>query len=141
MAGLGQCPAAARTLQWTPSRAQTGLAVLLCFNATAAEAAIERCFAVSVAKCRYCAQAGESLSAIATGYGTDWLQLWGANPHLSNPHRLALMELINLGSLYPARLGDTLASLAARFLVDITTMQVWTPPLPLAFTPEPPQAT
>lgn len=68
---------------------------------------------------RYCAQAGESLQAIGESFSTDWLQLWGANAHLHNPHRLAEFQLINLGALYPAHLGDSLQSLAKRFLSDV----------------------
>ena len=69
--------------------------------------------------CRYCAQAGESLQAIGESFSTDWLQLWGANAHLHNPHKLAEFQLINLGALYPAHLGDSLQSLAKRFLSDV----------------------
>ena len=38
---------------------------------------------------RYCAQAGESLVSIAESFSTDWLQIWAANAHLHNPHKLA----------------------------------------------------
>lgn len=34
-------------------------------------------------------QNGDTLVSLARDYKTDWLQLWGANPHIANPNRLA----------------------------------------------------
>uniref|UniRef100_A0A7S1HLK0 LysM domain-containing protein n=1 Tax=Hemiselmis andersenii TaxID=464988 RepID=A0A7S1HLK0_HEMAN len=119
--GVGSCPKATRIVRWSPSRSQTGLVSRVCFNARAKSVHVaERCFSVLVSKCRYCAQAGESLMAIAESFQTDWLQLWGANAHLHNPHKLSEWQLINLGALYPAHTGDTLQSLATRFRSDVT---------------------
>lgn len=44
--------------------------------------------------------------------------------HLLNPHKIATFQLINLGALYPARLGDSLSLLAARFRSDLPSTLV-----------------
>ena len=73
---------------------------------------------------RYCAARGESLEAMADNLGADWLQLWGANAHLSSPRRLAAQQPINLGALYTACFGDTLGALALRFGTSLPTALV-----------------
>ena len=54
----------------------------------------------------------------------DWLQIWAANTHLTNPHDFKLYQLINLGAMYPAREADTLADLAHRFRSDLRSLRV-----------------
>ena len=82
------------------------------------------CFSFHVGKCRYCAQEGETLHGIAASFETDWLQLWSANAQLVDPGSLALHHLLNIGSLYPAREGDTLASLGRRFRTSMVALKV-----------------
>lgn len=117
--GIGSCPAVSRTMTWTPARSQSGLKKTVCVDsATKTRVKAKRCFMFHVSKCRYCAQQGQTLQAVAESYYTDWLQIWAANTHLPNPNDFKLHQLINLGSLYPARAGDTIASLAHRFRAD-----------------------
>ena len=54
----------------------------------------------------------------------DWLQIWAANTHLTNPHDFKLYQLVNIGAMYPARQADTLADLAHRFRSDIRSLMV-----------------
>ena len=54
----------------------------------------------------------------------DWLQIWAANTHLTNPHDFKLYQLINIGAMYPAREADTLADLAHRFRSDLRSLMV-----------------
>jgi len=46
------------------------------------------CAKFEVLKCQVCVQQGDTLLSIARHYQTDWLQLWGANVHISNPLNL-----------------------------------------------------
>jgi len=34
---------------------------------------------------------------------SDWLQIWAANTHLTNPNNFKLYQLVNIGAMYPAR--------------------------------------
>ena len=63
----------------------------------------------------------------------DWLQIWAANTHLTNPHDFKLYQLVNIGSMYPARQADTLADLARRFRSDIRSLMVPTIQFQLPF--------
>ncbi len=88
----------------------------VCFEArTQVEGGVRRCVRVEVLRCAYCLQRGESLQSLALELGTSWLQLWGANPHLTNPQEARLYEPLNLGALFQPRPGDTLHGLALQF--------------------------
>ena len=45
--------------------------------------------------CRYCAQTGDTMEGIAALFGTDWLQLMGANTHLEDPNALTYLQVLN----------------------------------------------
>jgi hypothetical protein len=126
--GVGSCPGVSRTLSWLPARTQSGLRRKVCIDsATLTTKKITRCFIFHVSKCRYCAQAGETLQSLADSFYTDWLQIWAANTHLTNPHDFKLYQLVNLGAMYPAREADTLADLAHRFRSDLRTLRLVNP--------------
>jgi len=128
--GIGRCPFVTRTLHWVPSRVQSGLDAKVCVDAATMGDQLERrCFFFHVGKCRYCAQVGETLHSLADSFGTDWLQLWSANPQLEDPGKLSLYHLLNIGSLYPARYGDTIASLSRRFLTSVQAIKEANPDL------------
>ena len=57
----------------------------------------------------------------------DWLQIWAANTHLTNPHDFKLYQLVNIGAMYPARQAETLAALAHRFRSDIRSLMLANP--------------
>jgi len=107
--GIGGCTQEDRTLMWTPGRELWGLNSLACFRASTKSAHdLGLCLAIRVHKCTYCAQAQDTLQGIASELGTDWLQLWGANVHLTAPFGLKQRQLILLGpdhsSSQPARI-------------------------------------
>lgn len=138
-------------------------------SATFTTKKITRCFIFHVSKCRYCAQAGETLQSLADSFYTglvcvgvsccengwalagecrsdradelmhccdaDWLQIWAANTHLTNPHDFKLYQLVNLGAMYPAREADTLADLAHRFRSDLRSLRVSASPFVFASLP------
>mmetsp|Transcript_27588 Transcript_27588/g.72925 ORF Transcript_27588/g.72925 Transcript_27588/m.72925 type:complete len:159 (+) Transcript_27588:298-774(+) len=87
----------------------------LCVGAACALRAVDRCFAVRVAKCRYCLGPGETLMAAAAKYKTDWMQVWGANPTITDPDDVALYTPLTLGPIYTVRVTDTLQRAADRF--------------------------
>ena len=115
-AGIGGCTVVERVLRWTPTREQWGLRTQSCMRAqTQSSISAGLCLAVLVHKCTYCVQPGDSLQGIAANLDADWLQLWGANVHLSNPFQLQPRQLVLLGPLLQFHTTDSLASLAARF--------------------------
>jgi len=77
-----------------------------------------RCVRFEVTKCQVCVQNGDTLVSLARDYKTDWLQLWGANPHIANPNRLAEpgeQEAITLGPTHVIDEPVKLSLLAKRF--------------------------
>jgi len=125
---VGSCPAVSRELTWIPARTQSGLIKTTCFDSsTKTTQKFRRCFTFHVSKCRYCAQQGETLQSLAESYHTDWLQIWAASTHLTNPNNFKLYQLVNIGAMYPAREADTLAKLAHRFRSDIRSLMLANP--------------
>ena len=49
------------------------------------ERGAEVCVTVHVVKCKYCLGSGETMMHAAARYKSDWLQIWGANPHIVTP--------------------------------------------------------
>ena len=94
----------------------------------------------SVLLCRVVKMDGLLLASVeATGLmnccDADWLQIWAANTHLTNPHDFKLYQLVNLGAMYPAREADTLADLAHRFRSDLRSLRVSASPFVFASLP------
>lgn len=89
-----------------------------------------RCYHFKVGKCKYCAKPGETLASIAGDYGTDWLQLYGANTQIEDPDDLsAHHHPLNLGPTYRVVKGDSLSSLATRFGTSVGSIQALNPDL------------
>jgi len=155
-------------VMWTPSRGQEGVTYRLCFVAGldgqlppsspcdvpggSGAGCQRRCFYVSVARCQYCALAGDSVQSIATAFGASWLQVWASNaapfpspavdpnaPTLwdaeSSPDAVAVGDLVQLGPVYVSRAGDTLASIAARFGSSVSSVLSLNADLPAATDP------
>jgi len=128
-----------RVFQWTPSRGQErngpsadpsgfGGTYDVCFKASDVYgmSSDHGCFTVNVVKCKYCPVAGDSLQSIAKDFGTDWLQLYGANPSIENPDSLSA-DQINLGPVYRSRQHDTLRSVARRYGTTVETILLANP--------------
>mmetsp|Transcript_32931 Transcript_32931/g.51368 ORF Transcript_32931/g.51368 Transcript_32931/m.51368 type:complete len:107 (-) Transcript_32931:305-625(-) len=74
---------------------------------------------------------GETLESVARRYGTDWLQLYMANPHIRDPDSIADSErLVNLGVLYTVRAGDYLELLSQRFFQGVDGIRRLNPDVP-----------
>ena len=72
--GVGSCPGVSRTLDWLPSRTQSGLIKTVCFDSkTQTTKKNTRCFTFHVSKCRYCAQKGETLQSLADSFYTGYI--------------------------------------------------------------------
>lgn len=86
------------------------------------------CVWYRMALCRACAEGGETLAGVAQRwYGLDWLQLWGANPEVLNPERVGANQELRLGPLYAVKPGDTLARLARRFKLSLSSLRRFNP--------------
>jgi len=82
------------------------------------------CFNAVVRKCKYCMSEGETLEGVGRRFGVDWLQIYLANPHLTDPDNiLPQHRLINLGVLYTVRAGDYLELLSQRFFQAASELQ------------------
>jgi len=89
----------------------------------------DKCFQYDMLRCRFCAQAEESLQSVAGyWYGADWIQMWGANPEITEPDNLPDNALIRLGPTYIVKKGDTLARLADRYAMTLEHACMYPPP-------------
>ena len=55
------------------------------------------CIRVVVHRCRYCLQQGDSLHSVAVTWGTNWLNIWAGNAHISTPSHPLEGTLVQLG--------------------------------------------
>mmetsp|Transcript_40010 Transcript_40010/g.107069 ORF Transcript_40010/g.107069 Transcript_40010/m.107069 type:complete len:302 (+) Transcript_40010:265-1170(+) len=131
--GYLSCTKVSRAMDWVPSQDQAGMQSRLCMRASAVSGhQVTWCVLLIVDKCRYCAKEGDTLVTIAQAFSSDWLQLFGANGGISDPNTLAYLQLINLGAMYQARAGDTLALLAARFLTTVEALALSNPDMQIS---------
>jgi hypothetical protein len=64
-----------------PARTQSGLMQTVCIDsATLTTKKLTRCFIFHVSKCRYCAQAGETLQSLADSFYTGLVLSWFSCP-------------------------------------------------------------
>mmetsp|Transcript_64785 Transcript_64785/g.173846 ORF Transcript_64785/g.173846 Transcript_64785/m.173846 type:complete len:185 (+) Transcript_64785:573-1127(+) len=71
-----------QVITWTPARGTESRTWKVCVKVhdpTFTAWFILRCSSLTVAKCAMCGNAGDTLGSIAQAYGTNWMQLWGAN--------------------------------------------------------------
>jgi len=88
----------------------------------------DRCYQYDLLRCRFCAQAEQSLEHVAAyWYGADWIQLWGVNPEITVPDRLPDNALLRLGPTYLVKRGDTLLRLADRYGMTLPQLQALNP--------------
>jgi hypothetical protein len=110
-------------LAWYPTRGQEPNTYHYCVHGQdtacmgyrCAQRAAELCFTVHVVKCKYCLSLGETIMHAAARYKSDWLQIWGANPHIVSPDAIPAWTSLQLGPMYSVRAGDTLEGIATRF--------------------------
>lgn len=104
---------------WLPRRGQEGATYTVCFEVIGHlqphVAAARRCVTISVQKCAFCAAQGDTVYSMAQEFGTDWIQLWGANPTLTTPHALPEGLMLNVGPGYDFKRGDSVNDVARRF--------------------------
>ena len=77
-----------------------------------------QCVKFEVLKCQVCVKYGDTLVSMAREYKTDWLQLWGANVGISNPHLLVdpgQQMSLTLGPTHEVDAAVKLELLAKRF--------------------------
>merc|ERR1711966_561518 len=92
-----------RCVSWTPTRGQEGFMYSIMFHGSDLfpMKTLDKCVKVNVMRCVYCAVEGDSMMSIASSYGLDWLQLWGANPtNAKNPDGLYEGQEMHLGPIY-----------------------------------------
>ena len=121
-----------QTLTWTPQRGSENQTVTACLrlrDRTVAAGSTLRCVGWQVAMCQVCATGGDTLASIARAYGTDWLQLWGANSALTNPNGLALPYVLTLGPVYVNPVQQSAALLAKLFAMDLASLLAVNPTL------------
>jgi len=146
-----------RQFKWTPTRGQEGFIYRQCFVATssisneaahktggcntndeatachdaAGAAATAHCIDISVVRCQYCTNAGETLASVANDWASNWLELWSANSEdvLPNPRNLAANTHLTLGPSYGVETGDVLAILAIKMGVTVDDIKNWNPDL------------
>jgi len=88
----------------------------------------DRCYVYDMLRCRFCAQAGQSLEHVAAyWYGADWVQLWGSNPEMTVPDALPDNALLRLGPTYLVKRGDTLQRLADRYGMSLVQLMALNP--------------
>jgi len=110
-------------LAWYPVRGQEPHTYTYCVHARdtacmgyrCAQRGRDICFTVHVVKCKYCLSIGETIMHAAARYKSDWLQIWGANPHIVSPDSIPAWTSLQLGPMYSVRAGDTLENIARRF--------------------------
>lgn len=99
------------------------------------QCAASACVMVRVARCRYCAKAGDSLTAIVREYAMDmnWLRLWALNGNsnpewgtpVNNPDFIASgsePQHLFLGVTYRIKSGETLQAIADRFRTTVKSI-------------------
>jgi hypothetical protein len=121
-----------QTLTWTPPRGTENRTVRVCLrlqDAAVAAGAAARCVDWAVAACQVCPRGGDTLASIARAYDSDWLQLWGANPGISNPGGLALPSVLALGPVYRNAVAQPAALLAKLFAMELPTLLAINPTL------------
>ena len=110
------------TYRYQPPVSMAGRRLRVCFTASDEWAldSIERCFTVNTGSCKACLKAGQSLSALAAEYNTDWVQVWAVNPRIGHPSKArAPNALINLGVLYTSNGGERMQHLANKFYTTV----------------------
>ena len=125
---------------WTPQRGSEGQTLRVCLLlADAAVPMLPRrvCSAgLRVRKCEACTQDGDTLGGLAREFGTDWLQLWGANAQVSDPGQLnsTAVPFVRLGPLYrtAAAAAEDAGVIAATFGVPAAALVAMNPDLQLA---------
>jgi len=151
----GVTDSACGTLVWEVNRGWEGYAYEVCVIArhaivpssqTDSSAFNSRCVYVVVPKCRRCYRVSDSLHAIASSYGTSWVDLWSVNPGLSNTTapsssdevgyntpgdlvyiRVDVGQSINTGILYRHGSKDTLTGAAKRFGMTLSSLMAINP--------------
>lgn len=121
-----------QTITWTPQRGMENRTVPVCLrlqDRAVAAGSYLVCVDWHVAMCQVCATGGDTLASIARAYGTDWLQLWGANAALSNPGGLSLPAVLTLGPVYVNPAPQSLALLAKLFAMDLPALLAVNPTL------------
>jgi len=127
-----------REFSWTPLHGHAGLRFDFCFMLTDSLGTVntaslvsreEFCFAVNVARCRYCLQPGDSIFTISNFWGTNWLNIWAGNGHILRPSQpLAFTEVI-LGPLFFAQAHDSIDSISIKLSVSPGKIINWNPDL------------
>jgi hypothetical protein len=96
-----------------------------------------RCVSITVAKCVYCTQPGDTLHYLSKNYhlDTNWLRLWNSNGApdalskagsrnlIHDPNQISESnELVNIGPRYKGQSGDSLVSIAKRFSTTVKVL-------------------
>jgi len=117
-------------IEWRPTLQDSAASLCLVAQANFAISATRRCFHLRVLKCRHCLRAGETLQDVGRLYGTDWLQLYMSNPHLTNPDDIpSAFADLSIGVSYRVRPGDYIDRLAEKFLITRSRLEALNPEL------------
>ena len=135
---------------YTAARGDEGRRDTVCLTAGDAAGAIRSlppaCVVVVVRRCVYCLGDGDTLQSVMLAVAGDanWLRVWAASGNddgdpdtatVADPDRPGAAVAagapvrVNLGALYEAEAGDTLAGLAARFQTTVRLLLSLNPDL------------
>lgn len=119
---------ASASFSWRPSTRLGGYNQPTCFRLSqlggpgATGSSATRCFRVSVLRCKYLAQPGDTLRSVAAAFQVDWLALWGLNVGLRTMDVRAGQELV-VGRLYAVQEGDSLATVAREMATGVDVLR------------------
>ena len=119
-------------LSWSPERGSEGQSFTFCLwisEAVIDEGRYLRCTNITVQKCEVCGRPSDTLHSISMEYGTDWLQLWGANHDIENPNSLNDYVPLKLGPMYTLNKRQDLETLASRFSMTSSDLRRVNPDL------------
>jgi len=133
-------------LAWQPRRLQDGFVYRVCFEAVAQIRGVsmrgvggeERvaCVDVTVARCRFCPKAGDSLQAVAELWrSTTWLNVWSGNHGLTRSDSLdpgtqiQVGPVLTVGGAGMVANGEDVTHVARRFGVSVADLLWWNPDL------------
>lgn len=115
-------------LEWRPSKGQEAFDYNICMVASGArQGEPSVCVVVSVARCQYCAQSGDTIQTMAQVFHTSWSQIWSGNHLLEDPDAVAVGDVISLGPTYVVQQGDDVDHIAGRFGASQDDVLLWNP--------------
>ena len=136
-------------LSYKAARGDEGRVETICFTARDDQSVLQlptSCVTVTVKRCVYCVNPGDTLQRIMQEIALDfnWLRLWAANGnedgdedtltvyHPDDLMKTSTQHIINVGSIYTVQKGDDVAALAVKFQTTVKQILSLNPDVALA---------